>query len=272
MSEPENTQAPKIKTRLLTSMISAGQIGKTTIFMQGVIPWLEFASIDWLAVDCDGEHHTLSDTLEASVFHPVADPDDFVTLFEENALVPVEIIDFPAQHTSFYVKLFQRLRILESLNAKGVRITLFLFATDLSAATHSAALMVEVFGDQVDYVIVENPARSKFNSFYRTVLAQQLKELGAKTIELPALLQLTLNEIRIKSKEAERFFSFNEAKPSLSHLAKNDIEYFQNRIAAQLEDIADLIVPDTALIKKKIVRIKPPESINTPKSRLLGAL
>ena len=76
MSESKN-QNPKITTRLLTSMVSAGQIGKTTIFLQGVIPWLEFAGVDWLAVDCDSEHHTLSDTLQASVFHPVADPDAY---------------------------------------------------------------------------------------------------------------------------------------------------------------------------------------------------
>jgi hypothetical protein len=132
--------------------------------------------------------------------------------------------------------------------------------------------MVETFADEVDYVIVENPARSKFNSFYRTGLAQLLKDLGAKTVELPALLQLTLNEVRVKSREAGRFLSFKEVKPSLSHMARNDVEYFQNRIAAQLEDMAELLLPDTGLIKKKITRVHPPASINTPKSRLLGAL
>jgi hypothetical protein len=262
----------KIRTRIIASMISGGQIGKSTALGEAVSPTLEYWGVEYSAVDLDGEHKTLSDRNDRAVLHEIKSADSFIALFNGTGKMPVEILDFPAQNTSFYLDCFERFKTLKFLEEKGVRMTQFIFASAAPSAISSAAMIVGAFGEQVDYVIVENPARTLAEPFYATAVSLRLNELGAKTLKLPEVTSTALGEIKQLSKEAGRWLSFQAAKSLLSGQVREDIEYFLDRSAERLEDIAEVILPDVALIKNKVVRTKLPKLVENKNRRLLGAV
>jgi len=251
------TQEPKIKTRVLASLISAGRLGKSTVFGDGIIPWLDFAQVPWMAIDGDDVHRTLSQRHPTKIkLTPVKDEATFLMVWKHSGNAPVEICDLPAQQTPMFLNTFAKYSIVEVLARKGIRLTLFLFAThDDIAALQSAGMLAKFFGTNVDYVIVENPAVRPVGDFYQSPLAAHLLDrLAAKRLQLPAIDLFTMKEIHELSKKAQRWLSFQDAKNELSDFAETAIEYFQNRIMVQCEDLADLLLPDVSLIKNRCVR------------------
>jgi hypothetical protein len=252
-------------------MISVGQIGKSLVLGEGIASWLQYANIPHALIDCDHEHRTLSDRFQDAVFAPVHSSDDFRLLFEELGGLPVDIIDLPAQQTTFFMDCFHQFHTLELLASKAVRMTIFIFAAELPAAIQSAARIVETFHDAVDYVIVENPARFKSNGFYRSRVAKSLTTLGAKKLEIPFITATTWEEIKKLSAHEGRWLSLTESKEKLSISSRADVEYFLGQMTVRCEDIADILVPELALIKNKAIRLSLPQKTKI-NNRLAGAL
>jgi hypothetical protein len=264
---------PEVKTRLLTSMVSAGQLGKTTVLGEGLVPWLKFIEVPYLLIDADSEHRTLSDRFPEAIFHQVNTIDAFGELINNSGKLPVEIVDFPAQSTSTYVEWISQRRWVDALEHRGVRFTIFIFAADLPAAIQSASQIVRAFSDRADYVVVENGARYRSKQFYQTAVAKELADFGAKKVDVPFIMDMTRAAVKSQSAKAGRWLTLDEAKMHVGEIERMDIEFFVNQMAMQCEDILTVLVPDPSSIKNKCIRVPFPTTNDLKGNpRLLGAL
>ncbi|OHE76380.1 MAG: hypothetical protein A3F67_03535 [Verrucomicrobia bacterium RIFCSPHIGHO2_12_FULL_41_10] len=242
--------------KFIACLQSTGRVGKS-IFAETLIHWLNFAGVPFAGIDSDAEHRTLSSRhKEISFFNAVESPDNFVKLIGGIPPTPVVIGDFPAQATGFLLENWNIYNVSEVLAAKGTRLVNIIFAADDQTAQISAARILAQFGDSSDYLIVRNPARARSDEFNKLGLYKALQKAGAREITLPTILAATLAQVQEVAKARQAYVTLDEAAkdPSFPMINRFDIEAFQNKVMAQLEDTADILLPDIGLIKSRIVR------------------
>jgi len=231
-------------------------MGKST-GLEGILTWARFAGIPAGAVDCDAEHRTLSKRFPEAVFvDATRSKDEFLQLIMELPDTPLAVADFPAQATDFLLSAMDSLRVLDALDARETRMTVLMFAADDPTATVSMAKTYRALGDRVDYLLVKNPARFRSQAFDESALAELFRKNKVPVLELPAMTTITLHAIAAASAEKKKHLTFSEAVkiPSIHPMCRFEIEHFLNRILAQCEDAAQVLVPDSAVIKNKVFR------------------
>ncbi len=242
--------------KFIACLQSTGRVGKS-IFAESLIHWLNFAGVSFAGIDSDEEHRTLSSRhQEISFFNAVESPDNFVKLIGGIPPTPVVICDFPAQATGFLLDNWNTYNVSEVLAAKGIRPVNIIFAADDQTAQISAAKIVAQFGDSSDYLIVRNPSRARSDEFNKLGLYKALQKASSREIALPTILTATLTQVQEIAKARQTYVTLDEAAkdPSFPMINRFDIEMFQNKVLAQLEDVADILLPDIGLIKSRIVR------------------
>jgi hypothetical protein len=243
--------------RFIACTQSTGRVGKSTL-AEGLISWLRFAEIDFAAVDADTQHQTLSRRYpdKVSVFDATRTFDDFSKMIQELPPAPVILVDFPAQATAFLLKAAAHFNLIEFFQRIKVRPTLLIFAADDPTAQESAAGTIEFFEDAADYLLIENPAKFKSNEFAQIAINAWLQERSTPVIRIPAVTAATMNAWQNLERQLERFIPLDEARESdgLHDLSRMELDYFRNRFLVQCEDWADWILPDSNLIKNKVVR------------------
>ena len=231
-------------------------MGKST-GLEGILTWARFAGIPVGAVDCDAEHRTLSKRFPEAVFvDATRSKDEFLQLIMELPDTPLAVADFPAQATEFLLSAMDSLRVLDALDARETRMTVLMFAADDPTATASMAKTYRALSDRVDYLLVKNPARFRSQAFDESALAELFRKNKVPVLELPAMTTITLHAIAAASAERKKHLTFSEAVkiPSIHPMCRFEIEHFLNRILTQCEDAAQVLVPDSAVIKNKVFR------------------
>jgi hypothetical protein len=107
-----------------------------------------------------------------------------------------------------------------------------------------------------DYVIVENPARFTFGVFFHSKLPDLLERFNAPTIQISRITQTTIAILDDASKQLKKALTFREAEPVLEIGSRFELEHWRNRLFAQFEDIADLLLQSPDQIQRKIERPK----------------
>src|SRR5207302_9517791 len=92
--------------------------------------------------------------------------------------------------------------------------------------------------------------------FYHSKLPQLLEKFDAPTIQIPRITQTTIDVLDDASKQMKKALTFREAEPALEIGSRFELEHWRNRLFAQFEDIADLLLPSADLIQKKVERPK----------------
>jgi hypothetical protein len=231
-------------------------MGKST-GLEGIVTWARFAGIPVGAVDCDAEHRTLSKRFPEAVFvDATRSKDEFLQLIMELPDTPLAVADFPAQATDFLLSAMDSLRVLDALDARDTRMTVLMFAADDPTATASMAKTYRALGDRVDYLLVKNPARFRSQAFEESALGELFRKNKVPVLELPAMTTITLHAIAAASAEKKKHLTYAEAVkiPSIHPMCRFEIEHFLNRILTQCEDAAQVLVPDSAVIKNKVFR------------------
>jgi hypothetical protein len=242
--------------RLLTSLQSTGRIGRSTL-KQGLMSWFSYAQIEFNAIDADPEHHTLSSWYpDLADRKPYRDESDLLAILNTIGQAAVQLIDFPSQETQSLLRGFEHFNALELGAAKNTRLTVFIFASDERAAMLSAHQIITAFDSNADYVIVENQGRFTSQVFYRSKLSEILREFNAPTIRIPRITATTLEILDDASKRTKKALTFREAEPILEIGSQFELEHWRNRLFAQFEDIADLLLPSPELIQNKVDRPK----------------
>jgi hypothetical protein len=247
-----------ITRRFIACTQSTGRIGKSTV-AEGLISWLRYAGVAFVAVDADSQHQTLSHRYPSDVesFDATKTLDDFARMIQALPDFPVILVDFPAQATNFLLSAAEHFRLLEFFERSGIRPTLLIFAADDPTAKESASKTVRFFGDAADYLLVENPAKYKSEEFMRTPLISWLAERETAKLRVPAVTAITINAWEALERKLNRYLPLDEAchQTGLHELCRHELGFLRDRFLVQFEDLADRVLPNPALIKNKVARI-----------------
>jgi hypothetical protein len=247
-----------ISRRFIACTQSTGRVGKSTV-AEGIITWLHFAGIEFAAIDADSQHQTLLHRYpdEAGVFDATKTLDDFARMVQTFPPRPVILVDFPAQATDFLLLAAKHFRLLEFFEQAHVRPTLLIFAADDPTAKESASNTVRFFGDNADYVLVENPARFKTDEFKRTALWNWFEKRATPVLRLPTVTAVTMNAWEALENKLKRYLSLDQARQQkeLHELSRYELTFLRDRFLVQCEDAAHRLLPDAGIIKKRVERL-----------------
>ena len=244
--------------RIITSFQSTGRIGRSTI-TQALISWLGYAGIEFSAIDADGEHRTLSAWYPGfTVKRPYRSEEDLLPILNETGNASAQLIDYPAQETQSILRAFEHFDAFALFEKKKTKLTILIFASDERAAMTSAAQIITSFEAKADYVIVKNPARFTSEIFEHSKLPTMLKEFNAPTVEVPRITGATLEALDAASRTQKKALTFREAEALLPIGSTFELQNWRNRLFAQFEDIAHVLVGSPELVKNKVRRVKQP--------------
>ena len=196
------------------------------------------------------------------IFDATKTLDDFARMVQALPNLPVILVDFPAQATDFLLSAAAHFRLLEFFGAAGIRPTLLIFAADDPTAKESASDTIRFFGDDADYLLVENSAKYKSDEFRRTALSTWLAERKTPALRIPGVTAITMNAWESLERKSRRYLPLEEAchHKSLHELSRHELGFLRDRFLLQFEDFARHVLPDAALIKNKVARLNGPRT------------
>lgn len=251
-----------IKHRLILPMQAKGNMGKSTEAAARAC-WLNQRSIHWQGFDLDGDNRTLSRLFpDQAILMPLKgqaeDPDEVIAILRKTSAAPVTLVDPRAHLDGLLMKTLRATHFFDIANAQGIGITIMVFPfDDLDVMTNLEAVC-QFCGNQVDYVIVRNPARApKTRMFDRSELEKELLDCGAVTLTVPILSEFV--KLRLAKLEADhqRGIPFNEAigndELGLDIMARGVLQDWLGTLFAQYDQIAAKLLPtiEAASIKPK---------------------
>jgi len=240
----------KIKSRLLATVQSKGNLGKSTECLAR-IEWLKSLGIEWQAYDLDDAHRSIvkrypAQTKLISVSGPES-AEQLLRVFRNAGRTPVQIMDARAQATDEILRVIQRTHFLSVAADQGIRMTVFIFPFDDLATMQNLETVVRELGDAVDYVIVRNPAKNPTRMFDGSGLQSILTEWGAPEITMPVLFKSTLLQLDELEARHGRGITWAEAIGNrdlkLDIFARGDLESFLADLHGEYDTIAGHLLP-----------------------------
>lgn len=250
---PDQPASPAITSTLICALQSTGRIGKSTT-TQVIASWLDFAGVKWGGVDADPEHTTFSEYFMRVNHHPITTASSLDTIFRNAGKTPVSLADFPAGSTRTILDHMEARQTLDALDARHVRLVVLLFGSPDPTAEASLREVVMALRDRVKYVLVRNDARFSSEKFDASPAAERLRARGAPTIALPTLSALTLREVATLENQFKRRLTWAEAREHVGTDSHFDLDNVFQQVAVQCEDAANVLLPDTELIQRRIER------------------
>lgn len=263
MNKKQDEKGAVLRGRLVCPLQSTGRVGKSTA-CEAIVSWANWAGVDHVPLDADDEHRTLSQRFPAAqlMAEVTREPSAFKELIQAVAGVPAPLViaDFPAQATAFLLEQIEALRALDVLDEAKVRMTVMLFPADDDSAQRSLAAVVRQLGNRVDYLLVRSPARYRTEQFDQSKAAERLAALGAEELYLPALTRSTIDDVAAASRAAGRMLPWAEAMAGLPTASRFELEGWTNKVRAQCEDAAKILLPDPGLLKRRVERVATADS------------
>ena len=265
------------KHRLILPMQAKGNVGKS-LETAARACWLNQRGIQWQGFDLDGDNKTLSrlfpiQTKLVPLNGQADDLDELISILRKATAAPVTLVDPRAHLDGQLMKALQSTHFFDIANAQSIGITIIVFPLDDMDVMTNLDSVCQFCGNQVDYVIVRNPARApKTRMFDGSELEKELLSLHAASIKLPVLSEFV--KLRVAKLEADhqRGIPFNEAigndELGLDIMARGVLQDWLGTLFNQYDQIAAKLLPavEAASIKPKAA---PP--IGEPVSAKRGA-
>ena len=252
---PEPSATAARQATMICAMQSTGRIGKSTS-TQVIASWLEFAGIKWGGIDADPEHTNFSEYFMRVDRQPITTAGSLDTVFRNAGRnTPVTLVDFPAGATRTVLDHLDTRQTLDALDTRGVGLVVRLFGRPDPRAVGSLRVVVRAWRDRVKYVLVRNDARFSSEKFDASPVGKRLRERGVPTITLPQLSPLTLREVAALENQFKRRLTWAEARSHVGTDSHFDLDNVFRRVAAQCEDAAETLLPDPALIQRRVERM-----------------
>ena len=267
-----------MKKRIHLNPQSKGSLGKS-FEIEFRAAWLDCLKIPWTGSDLDDRHRTFADRHPEHVHSYLLGNDDdskstLLGLFRTAARndAPVHIVDCRAQADGLIMQAFEELQMLETLGAKGIRFTLFLFPSEDTESMNNLMDLFCFAGDRVDYVIVHNPAKVRADLFRKSGLEAELRKFGAKELTLPVITSITMLAIKRAEAKAGRKLSFADVThPEAGHLERmlaGEMQWAMQCVLPQYHALAELLLPPS--LAPKEIPWAPPAEKAQPKQRVLN--
>jgi hypothetical protein len=266
-----------IKHRLILPMQAKGNMGKS-IEAAARACWLNQRGIPWQGFDLDGDNRTLSrlfpDLVTLTPLNGQAeDLDELILILRKATAKPVTLIDPRAHLDAQLMKAISATHFFDIANSQNIGITLMVFPLDDLDVMANLDAVCQFCGNQVDYVIVRNPARApKSRMFDSSELEKELVNHGAVQIKVPVLSEFVKIRLAKLETDHQRGIPFNEAIANdalgLDIMARGILQDWLLTLFRQYDQIAAKLLPavEAASIKPKAI---PP--IGEPTSVQRGA-
>ena len=250
-----------IKHRVHANPQSKGNLGKS-LETEFRVAWLERHGIAWHGSDLDDRHSTFSgrhpdQTKRYKLGNEQEAKAAFLALFRGilREPVPVHVIDTRAQADELFMAAVEELNFFELCEEQGIRTTFFLFPSDESESMQNFGRLAKFGGEAVDFVVVQNPTKSKGDLYRGSRLEKALESAGAKTLTLPTITPVTLLAMERAEAKAGHGISFAEfAAPDSGHLEKilaGELQWALTRLFEQYDAMAELLLPTEQAEKVK---------------------
>ncbi len=244
---------PVIKHRVHANPQSKGNLGKS-LETEFRVAWLERHGVSWHGSDLDDRHATFSgrhpdQTKRYKLGNEQEAKAAFLALFRGilREPAPVHVIDTRAQADELFMAAVEELNFFELCQEHGIRTTFFLFPSDEAESMRNFARLAK-FGDEaVDFVVVQNPTKSKGDLYRGSKLEKALEGDGARTLTMPTITPVTLMAMERAEAKAGHGISFAEfASPESHHLERilaGELQWALTRMFEQYDAMAELLLP-----------------------------
>lgn len=267
--------SPVIKHRVHANPQSKGNLGKS-LETEFRVAWLERHGVSWHGSDLDDRHATFSgrhpdQTKRYKLGNEQEAKAAFLALFRGilREPAPVHVIDTRAQADELFTAAVEELNFFELCQEQGIRTTFFLFPSDESESMQNFTTLVKFGGSAVDFVVVQNPTKSRGELYRGSRLEKALENAGAKTITLPTITPVTLMAMERAEAKAGHGISFAEfASPESGHLEKilaGELQWALTRLFEQYDAMTELLLP-TDLAEKVKAAASGPTGKKKPKA------
>ncbi len=258
----------KTKHRLITCLQRRGNIGKSTA-IAALAQYLDQRKVPWQGFDLDADHRSFSrlfpDAVGVREFGPEPEG-EVIKLARACCDAPITLADPRAHASDIIMRGWEMIRFPELFAESGGRITTLLFPGDDLEILTDIDSVVTRLGPRVDYVVVRNPARQpRTRMFDGSELESDLLRLGAKFVELPALLALARNHLAALEAELGRGISYAEAAVNrdlpLDGMARLVVKDWLQTVFNRLDAVAAHLMPTEFIAVAKPASVPPAPAV-----------
>lgn len=245
-----------ISVKLLGAFLqSKGRLGKSWLTLL-LAAWLMRWEIPWTGFDADDQHRTFHPRYPQlvkplTIADEISGADEMMRVWRTTLAgqTPVVLFDTRAQLSGFLLQCLDRSRFIELSEPKGVAITALIFPADDDDSIQTLIRGLQHVGENVDFLIVKNPALYGTRRYEGSPLQQTLLDAGAAEITLPALCESTKRAIVKVEKERGHPLDFPSALEHLQDFSRADLEFFLSVSFAEFDRVAHLLLPTELLSK-----------------------
>ncbi len=250
------------KHRLILPMQAKGNVGKS-IETAARACWLNEREIHWQGFDLDGDNKTLSrlfpgQTKLIPLNGQAEDLDELISILRKTTASPVTLVDPRAHLDGQVMKALRATHFFDIAKAQSIAITVMVFPLDDLDVMMNIDVVCRFCGNEVDYVIVRNPARApKTRMFDGSELEKELLSLHAGSVTLPVLSEFVKLRLAKLETDQQRGIPFNEAVGNdalaLDIMARGVLQDWLCTLFSQYDRIAATLLPadQAANIKPK---------------------
>jgi hypothetical protein len=241
---------------IIVPVVKRGNLGKST-FISQLASWLNYLEVPWQGFDLDADHSSFSRLFPESVqlIGLGAEPEgDLLNVIRRANAAPVTLIDPRAHLSQHLLRAWELTRFPENFKENKGRITVLIFPADDLEVMCDMDTVISELTNRVEYVVVKNPAKSpRTRMFDGSELEQELQQLDAKFLEMPALLSLARNHLAALEAELGRGVSALEAISNrelpLDNMVRLVIDDWVRNVFRRFQGIAERILPNSHLQK-----------------------
>jgi hypothetical protein len=204
-----------MEKKVILTLHSKGSVGKST-FCEALSNFYDELNVDWQGFDLDDRHHNFFDRHPKNVEKIHISREQDINEFMQKILLGnkekvVQIVDSRAQVDEMFISAFEKTNIIQNTIDSKVSLTIVLFPCNDSSAMKNLARIVNYFRENVEYIVVKNPAQvGSFSIFDNSKLPEFIDKCGGYTIEMPSISAGAMAQMASLENQLRRGLSFIE--------------------------------------------------------------
>ena len=269
-------EKPAISHRVVVPIQTRGGIGKSTEAIARA-SWMDQRDVKWQGFDLDSQNRSFSDNFPESAklvqLAPNEPEGDIIRLLRKATHAEVTSIDPQAHMNLTILQALNLIQFPQQAAAAGVRLTVLVYPMDELSDMDDIQSTVDALRDTVDWVIVRNPARqARTRMFDGSEIETELKDFGAATLALPALLSDT--RMALRNLEVQQGRAINPVEALGNKALKFDmahrmvLEDWTRRTFQAFDEIAPHLLPTSKGLEVQASHPKP--AAPAPEARRRG--
>jgi cellulose biosynthesis protein BcsQ len=217
-----------------------GGVGKS-FFAVNLIQFLKDKGIAHVAIDTDNENSTLKRFHADAQFLDLSNRRELDSIFGALEKTDLVVVDCRAASTDLFLDFFTEVDLPTVLPAIGAALTLVMPVNHELDSVDQVQRLTDQLGKTSSYVVVRNAAHSDSFALFESaeVRAQLKSKLGGREITMPRL-----QDWLVEALNRENLTITAAAKnPAFSLLDRQRLLTWQRKLYAEIESIADLLLP-----------------------------